>query len=143
MAAAVANAGALGSLAVGATDAAGARALIEATRERSSRSLNVNVFCHAPAKPDPAIESAWIERLRPEFARFQAEPPTRLKEIYQSFLVDDEMLAMLLAQKPTVVSFHFGLPSSERIAALRSAGIVLLASATSLAEARALVAAGV
>ena len=53
------------------------------------------------------------------------------------------MLAMLLAERPKVVSFHFGVPSRERIAALRDAGIVLLGSATSVAEARALVAAGV
>jgi nitronate monooxygenase len=53
------------------------------------------------------------------------------------------MLAVLLREKPAVVSFHFGLPSRERIQALRDAGIVLLGSATNLAEARALVAAEV
>jgi nitronate monooxygenase len=41
-----------------------------------------------------------------------------------------------------VVSFHFGLPDPERAAALRSAGAVLLASATNLAEGRAAEAAG-
>jgi nitronate monooxygenase len=41
------------------------------------------------------------------------------------------------------VSFHFGLPSAERIRALREAGVVLLASATSLAEGRAAEMAGV
>ena len=42
MAAAVSNAGALGSIGVGATDAQGARRMIAAFRERSQRSLNVN-----------------------------------------------------------------------------------------------------
>src|SRR5262249_23793337 len=60
-----------------------------------------------------------------------------LKEIYQSFLVDDAMLTALLADRPRIVSFHFGLPSPERMRALREAGIVLLASATSLSEAQA------
>ena len=46
LAAAVSNAGALGSIGVGATDADGARRLIAAFRGRSQRSLNVNVFCH-------------------------------------------------------------------------------------------------
>ncbi|HVJ91379.1 MAG TPA: nitronate monooxygenase, partial [Labilithrix sp.] len=64
-------------------------------------------------------------------------------EIYRSFVEDDEMLAMLLVEKPKVVSFHFGLPSPERMQALRDAGIVLVASATSLAEARVLAAAGI
>ena len=65
MAAAVMNAGGLGSLGFGATDAATARGMIRAVRERSTASLNVNVFCHPPAKPDASAEAAWIERLRP------------------------------------------------------------------------------
>jgi nitronate monooxygenase len=143
MAAAVSNAGALGSIGVGATNAAGAQQMIAAFREHSPRSLNVNVFCHAPARADHAREANWIEFLRPEFTRLDATPPTALKEIYRSFVEDDDMLAMLLAERPKVVSFHFGIPSRERIKALRNAGIVLLGSATSVAEARALVAADV
>jgi nitronate monooxygenase len=143
MAAAVSNAGALGSLGVGATNAAGAQQVIAAFRERSRRSLNVNVFCHAPARADPTRDSHWLELLRPEFERLGATPPTTLKEIYQSFVEDDAMLAMLVAERPKVVSFHLGIPSRERITALHDAGIVLLGSATSLAEARVLVAGGV
>jgi nitronate monooxygenase len=143
MAAAVSNAGALGSLGVGATDAKGARAMIAAFRERSRRSLNVNVFCHAPAKAAPVREAAWIARLRPEFDRIGATPPPALSEIYRSFLVDDEMLAAFVAERPKIVSFHFGVPSPDRVRALREAGIVLLGSATDLGEARRLVAAGV
>ena len=70
LAAAVSNAGGLGSLAVGATNADGARKMIAAFRALSARSFNVNVFCHQPAKLDGRVESAWIERLRPAFARF-------------------------------------------------------------------------
>ena len=143
MAAAVSNAGALGSLGVGASSAADARKMIAAFRERSRRSLNVNVFCHAPAVADAAKEARWIERLRPELARVGAAPPAGLRESYRSFLNDDDMLAALLETKPEIVSFHFGAPSRETIAALHAAGVVLLGSATSLAEARALVEAGV
>lgn len=53
------------------------------------------------------------------------------------------MLAMLLETRPTVVSLHFGLPDASRLQALRDAGIVPLATATSLAEARQAAAAGV
>jgi nitronate monooxygenase len=143
MAAAVANAGALGSIGVGATNAAGARKMIAAVRELSSRSLNVNVFCHHPARTDAAMEAAWIERLRPEFARLGAQPPAGLREIYTSFVEDDDLLSLLVETKPRVVSFHFGVPSPERVKALREAGIVLLGSATSLREGRLLAAAGV
>jgi nitronate monooxygenase len=137
LAAAVINAGALGSIGVGATDAAGARGMIAAVREHSSGSLNVNVFCHHPAKADAERETAWLEQLRPHFRRFAAEPPKGLRQLYRSFVEDDAMLAMLVAERPRVVSFHFGLPSADRIEALRAAGIILLASATNCAEARA------
>jgi len=143
MAASVANAGGLGSLGVASVNAEAARAAIAAARERTNRALNVNVFCHQPAKADPVREAAWIQRLKPEFDKFGATPPAALTEIYRSFVVDDDMLAMLLAERPKVVSFHFGLPSAERVRALKEAGIVLLASATSLAEACQAAAAGV
>lgn len=141
MAAEVANAGALGSLGIGSSSVEQARKMISDFRALSARSLNVNVFCHAPAKPDPTKEAAWSARL--PFADFDAAPPATLREIYTSFLVDDAMLAMLLETKPRVVSFHFGLPAEGKMRALRDAGIVLLGSATSVDGARACVAAGV
>jgi nitronate monooxygenase len=143
LAAAVSSAGALGSIGVGATDAEGARRMIAAVRERSKRSLNVNVFCHQPARADSITEAAWIEHLRPHFEQFGAKPPGHLQEIYRSFVEDDGMLAALVADRPRVVSFHFGLPSAERVRALRAAGIILLASVTNVAEGRAAVEAGV
>jgi nitronate monooxygenase len=143
MAAAVGAAGALGSIGVGATDAAGARAMISAVREAWTGPLNVNLFCHRPAVANAAVEAAWIRRLAPEFEALGATPPAALTEIYRSFVADDGMFRMLLEERPSVVSFHFGLPPESWIRALRDAGIVLLASATNLHEARAVVAAGV
>ena len=143
MASAVSNAGALGSIGVGATDAESARNMIAATRTQTDRAFNVNVFCHRPAAANAQIEAAWLARLQPEFERYGAAPPVCLREIYRSFVEDDAMLAMFLEERPKVVSFHFGLPSAERVAALRAAGIVLLATATSLAEARTVAAASI
>lgn len=143
LAAAVSNTGALGSLGVGAVDADEARRMIAAFRARSQRSLHVNVFCHQPAKANPQLESGWLEVLRPHFARYGGTPPRELRQLYRSFLEDEAMLAALLAERPRVVSFHFGLPAAERINALRNANIVLLASATSLAEGLAAEKAGV
>jgi nitronate monooxygenase len=143
MAAAASNAGALGSMGVGATDAEGADKMIRAARELTRRALNINVFCHRPAVANRAVEVAWIERLRPHFERCGAAPPAALQEIYRSFVGDDAMLEMLVERRPEVVSFHFGLPSAERIQALRKAGCVLIASATNLPEARVLAQAGV
>lgn len=142
MAAAVTNAGGLGSLGVGAMTPDAAEAAIEAFRARSTGPLNVNVFCHRPARADHARQASWLERLRPEFERVGARPPDSLDETYTSFVDDTAMFDMLLAVRPKVVSFHFGLPRPAWIHALRDAGIVLFGTATDLDEARALVAAG-
>ena len=143
MAAAVSNAGGLGSIAVGAVNAETTRQMIADVRARTARPFNVNVFCHRPARADADRETAWLERLEPEFARYGVKPPSRLTEIYKSFLIDDAKLAVLLAERPAIVSFHFGLPGSDRIQALRAAGIVLIASATNLDEGKAVAAAGI
>jgi nitronate monooxygenase len=143
MAAAVSNAGALGSMGVGATNAEGAAKMIRAARELSKRALNINVFCHRSATANRSVEAAWVERLRPHFERYGAAPPAGLEEIYQSFVTDDAMLEQFIQLHPEVVSFHFGLPAADRLEALRKAGSVLIASVTSLDEANAVVAAGV
>jgi len=143
LAAAVAEQGALGSIGVGATDAAGARAMIEETRARTSRTFNVNLFVHSAAVADPVREAAWLDTLAPFFDEFGVKPPTALRTIYKSFADDPDMLTMLLALAPPVVSFHFGLPSNEIIAALRERNVMLMATATSLDEARAIEAAGI
>jgi nitronate monooxygenase len=143
MAAAVSNAGGLGSLGVGSVDAGATRQMIAAVRARTERPFQVNVFCNQPAVADAAREAAWLARLGPEFARYGAKPPARLTEIYQSFLTDDARLAVLLAERPPIVSFHFGVPARDRIEVLRAAGIVLLATATNLEEGKAITAAGI
>ena len=74
---------------------------------------------------------------------FGAEPPKAIREIYTSFVADPEMLGMLLEERPAVVSFHFGLPPRATIAALKNAGIVLIATATHLHEAEAIENAGI
>ncbi|WZP01097.1 nitronate monooxygenase (plasmid) [Isosphaeraceae bacterium EP7] len=143
MAAAVSNASGLGSIGVGNLDAEAACEMVRALWSLTDRPFNVNVFCHPPAIHEPQREAAWLSRLEPLFARYGAEPSASLREIYKSFLVDDAMLDVLVAERPPVVSLHFGLPEVSRIRALREAGITLLATATNLAEGRAAEAAGV
>ncbi|MBB4084207.1 NAD(P)H-dependent flavin oxidoreductase [Brevundimonas lenta] len=142
MAAAVSEGGGLGSVAVGATDADAARAMIAAVRALTGRAFNVNLFVHATPKPDAAREAAWLEAMRPLFVAYGATPPASLRTIYKSFADDDDMLEALVEAAPPVVSFHFGLPGARCVAALKGAGCVLIASATSLDEALAAEAAG-
>jgi nitronate monooxygenase len=143
LAAAVSNAGALGSIAVGAMSASEAHASVQAVRAATNRAFNVNIFCHAPARHDRAREQAWLEALAPTFAAYGAQPPKALAPIYTTFVEDDAMLRAFIELRPPVVSFHFGLPGPDRTRALREAGCVLLSTATNLAEAEAAQGAGV
>jgi nitronate monooxygenase len=50
--------------------------------------------------------------------------------------VSPEHLAMILRAKPQMVSFHFGLPGQEVLEAIKGAGIFVISSATTVAEAK-------
>jgi nitronate monooxygenase len=143
LAAAVSNAGALGGLGLGASNADQARAMIAKLRHGTARPFHVNVFVHAPARPDAEREAAWLAGLAPTFRAYGVEPPATIKPIYHSFAEDDAMLAALVDATPRVVSFHFGLPAPARLTALRATGALLLATVTSLAEGHAAEAAGI
>ncbi len=143
LAAAVSNAGGLGSISLAASTPEQGRALIAELRGLTAKPFNINLFCHRPSPVDTAAQAAWLEHLRPFFAEFGATPPSELRDIYRSFVADPGMLAMLLEERPAVVSFHFGLPPQAVIEALKTAGIRLLACVTSVAEAELAQAAGV
>lgn len=143
LAAAVSNAGGLGSISLAASTPEQGRALITELRGLTAKPFNINLFCHRPAPLDAQAQAAWLEHLRPFFGEFGATPPSELREIYRSFVADAGMQAMLLEERPAVVSFHFGLPPQPCIDALKGAGIRLLACVTSVAEAGLAEAAGV
>jgi nitronate monooxygenase len=136
LAAAVSNAGGLGSIGIGASTVEQARNMLQETAALTDKPFNVNLFCHSPAVQDSARDSLWLNALSPFFAEFDAAAPASLREIYTSFVEDAGMLQLLLEEKPAVVSFHFGLPPQPAIDALKDAGIVLLCSVTSLVEAQ-------
>lgn len=143
LAAAVSEAGGLGSLALGASSVEQARQLIAQTQALTDNAFNVNVFCHLTPKRSQANEQAWVDYLSPQFSQFNTQPPEQLGEIYLSFLDNPEMLALFLEMKPPVVSFHFNVPSVEVINQLKAQGIYTMAAATNLQEAQAIEKAGI
>lgn len=135
LAAAVTETGGLGALGLGANTPDQARAAIAELRGRTDGPFALNVFCHEPASHDAAREAAWLDFLAPEFAALATPRPAELQEIYTSFLADDAMQELLLAERPAAASFHFGLPAAAYIAELREAGILTVASVTTASEA--------
>ena len=106
------------------------------------RPLNVNFFCHTPPVPSDEREAAWRAALAPYYAEFgldvNAVPAGPGRAPFSPEVAD-----VLEAFKPSVVSFHFGLPSRELLQRVRSWGSFIVSSATTVDEARWLEAQGV
>ncbi|MGI9419028.1 MAG: NAD(P)H-dependent flavin oxidoreductase [Geminicoccaceae bacterium] len=142
MAAAVSQAGGLGSLPCAMLDVDKARAEIGVIRQRSAAPLNVNFFTHEPAAPDPAAEARWRETLRPFYLEKDIDPDGDAPSVNRSPF-DDVMCELVEELKPEVVSFHFGLPATRLVDRVKAAGCIVISSATSAKEARWLEARGV
>src|SRR5690606_13728779 len=74
LAIAVSEAGGLGALPCALLSAEQIRSELGIIRQRTSRPVNLNFFCHEQPKPDAAREAAWRERLAPYYAELGLEP---------------------------------------------------------------------
>lgn len=142
LAAAVSNAGGLGSLPCALLDADGMRSELAAIRARTQRPFNANFFCHAEPEPDAAREASWRAALAPYFAELGIDPGAVTTGARRSPF-NQQAADVLEEHKPAVVSFHFGLPSKELLARVRAWGARILSTATTVDEARWLEANGV
>ncbi len=134
MASAVAAAGGLGSLGCAGMSAETVQKEIAAAQRGSNRPVNVNFFTHAPPQDNPELTRAAMERLQPWYARLDAGAPHKPAETTLPF--DEAMCEAIIAAGARVVSFHFGLPAPNLVARVKDAGMIVLSSATSVAEAR-------
>jgi nitronate monooxygenase len=133
--AAVSSAGGLGSLPCAMLDGNQIRAEIERIRARTDKPINVNFFCHAPPTLDNAREAGWRDRLAPYYRELGVDPAAPLKSANRAPF-DGAFCELMLELRPAVVSFHFGLPELALLQRLKEAGLVILSSATTVAEAR-------
>jgi len=138
--AAVSNAGALGSIGCATLPTQTTRDQIEELRRASNRPFNLNFFVH----PVPSIDARAAGRVRERLAAYYDEFGLgAVPEPSDPFpRLDEERLQMMLDLRPPVVSFHFGLPPADTMKRIKQSGAVVLSSATTVAEARKLEAAG-
>src|ERR1041385_6421106 len=131
----VSSTGALGSLGCALLSSEKLRAAVQSLRGGTDRSFNLNFFCHKLEPPDAAATEKWKNVLRPHYESLgldiDAVPPSRLRMPF-----DEEACAIVEEAAPQVASFHFGLPSQPLLDRLKKRGIKILASATTVAEAR-------
>lgn len=140
LAMAVSAAGGLGSLPAAMLDAQSLRRELQVL-QASGLPYNVNFFCHTTPTHTTAAESAWQATLRPYYQEFGIDPST-IPAAPGRRPFDEEMAEVLEEFTPTVVSFHFGLPSQSLLARVKARGALVLSSATTLKEAQWLVAHG-
>jgi nitronate monooxygenase len=141
LAAAVSEAGGLGALGSAMLAPDELRRQAAEVRAATDRPFQLNFFCHER----PEVGGDMAARAREYFAPLYDElglgdPPEPSAPPIE---FDDARLEALLEIRPPVVSFHFDLPSQDALAAIREAGIRVLATATTVGEAEHLVEHGV
>jgi nitronate monooxygenase len=139
---AVSNAGGLGSLPCAMLDLDAMRNELAAIKARTSQPFNVNFFSHALPTPNAEREVAWRATLAPYYKEHGIDVDTIPVGPGRSPF-SSEAADVLNEFKPTVMSFHFGLPSAALLARVRAWGSKILSSATTVEEARWLEAHGV
>jgi nitronate monooxygenase len=136
LAAAVANAGGLGSLGVAMMNEATLRENIGKLRGLTNGTFNLNYFVHEEPDLTNYDATPMQQALAPYYKDLDLGTPPAPKSPAPAFNAD--ALKLLLELAPPVVSFHFGLPDADAIKAIKDKGITILGCATTSAEARAL-----
>ena len=142
LAVAVANAGGLGSLPAGMLTSDALRDEIVAITTATSKPYNVNFLCHTPPTPDAAREARWRDLLAPYYRELGIDPAAVQPGAGRAPF-DHDAVDVLTPIKPPIVSFQFGLPSKELLDRVRQWRPTIIASATTVDEARWLEAQGV
>ncbi|MGO9605777.1 MAG: NAD(P)H-dependent flavin oxidoreductase [Candidatus Binataceae bacterium] len=132
LAIAVSEAGGLGSLPCAQMSVEQARDII---RQGTSRPINLNFFCHPQPKADPARALAWRARLAPYYVELGLDPEAPVPAAGRRPF-DSDFCALVEEYQPQVVSFHFGLPEQALLDRVKATGAKVIASATTVAEAR-------
>ncbi len=141
LAAAVANAGGMGSRGCAIMSPEQFGAAYEETRAATNGALNMNFFAHAAPGDDEQKAARARALLAPFFMELDLGEVPSVTEGFLPF--GGAIFEAVLEARPRVVSFHFGLPQARFVSALKEAGTVIMCTATTAAEARDLEARGV
>ena len=132
---AVAEAGGLGSLPCALLSEDRIRADLGVIRQRTRAPINLNFFCHKPARFDAARESGWRQRLRAYYVELGLDPAADVPSSDRKAF-DAQLCELVEETRPEVVSFHFGLPEERLLNRVKATGAKVQSSATTVAEAR-------
>ncbi len=138
LAAAVSEAGGLGMLGCGMRSPAAMATAAAEVRERTTKPFGMNLFVQATPTPDEATVTSAMQRLAPFYAEFGLVPerPTQWCEDFAA------QFEALVAARPAVASFTFGILTAAQVARLQAVGSYVIGTATTVAEAHAWAAVG-
>ena len=135
---AAADAGAVGFVAAGYKSAGAMRAELDAVAAATSRPFGVNVFVPGRPTADVAALASYLKAIAADARQVGAEPGDACWD-------DDDWpakIADLIARPVPIVSFTFGCPEPDLVAALRAAGSSVWVTVTDPREAEQAAAAG-
>jgi len=138
--AAVSNSGGLGSLGAGYLTPGQITETIRQIRTLTSKPFQVNLFAGGHVTSSDQDPTPMLELLAEIHAILELPPPVAPPVSPNPF---PAQLEAVLDAAPPIFSFTFGIPDSDAMARLRSRGILVIGTATTLDEARALTEAGV
>jgi nitronate monooxygenase len=111
-----------------------------AVRARVHGPLALNFFCHETLPEDGERDQAWLDLLQPFYLAEGVARPERVEAGRRPF--DATAAEAVESVRPAIVSFHFGLPPAPLLARVRASGALVIATATTVAEAEWLAAQG-
>ena len=141
LAAAVSNAGGLGSLGCAEMSISELQQRIAEMQQATSKPFNLNFFLHPTPGFDTALDQQVRQRVAPFYQKLALDYPENPATSGLG-IFNDEILDTLIRLRPGMVSFHFGCPPAAAVEALKSTGVLTAATATTVAEARQLEQAG-
>lgn len=133
LAAAVCQAGGLGSLPAALLAPEALDIELEKLKALTEQPYNLNFFAHTPPTADAEREQHWRALLAPFYEEFGVDPASIPdgpgRQPFSAAMAD-----IVERHQPAVVSFHFGLPAPELLDRVKATGARILASATTLEE---------
>jgi nitronate monooxygenase len=110
------------------------RSELDAIQAGTSKPFNVNFFCHTAPAICAKTEMAWRQTLMPYYKELGIDPQT-IAAGAERTPFNDRVADVLDMFRPSVVSFHFGLPAPELLKRVKDFGAKVLSSATTVEEA--------
>ena len=135
LAIAASRAGGLGSVPCAMLSPDQVEASVRRIEQETNKPYALNFFCHET----PEVTNVQVERWRAALAPFFEElgiSPDEIPTHSTRKPFDADMLEVVRRVSPPVLSFHFGMPQKPLLAALQKMDLIIIATATTAAEAR-------